>query len=359
VKTNLWACVGLCLAALGAALCCEARADVVVVGQRQWTGAKFQTVQDGRVRFTAGDGTQQAVLIATVSRLEVDLRDDLNRAEQLQSDGKAAEAIPAFEAALRSESRNDLGGFIRYRLMDLYGRSGQLDLAVEMFLDLVKQPDFYVTVKDWRPVNLAVKPKTKEAALTELADGLRQIRTGLASESVGQLREFLETRKTAPAGTVPPASAAAGAKSPRSADQPAEPEEPVETGETTWPGLRLLQQGQYGQALQAANLALGQQDLSREQLADVLYARGVAQWSVARNPAQVLEAGWALARVLVEFPASRRVPECQYYLGLVHQRMGKTAQARQLLQQARQSPAASADLRNRAEKALRDMAEKD
>lgn len=340
------------------------RADSLLVGQRQWANVKIQWVQDGKVRFTASDGTQQAVPIATVSRLQVDLRDDLNRAEQMQFEGKTAEAVSAYEAALRSESRNDLGGFIRYRLMDLYGRSGQLDLAIEMFLDLVKQPDFYTTVKDWRPASLAaVKPKTREAALTELADGLRQIRTGLASESVGQLRDYIQASKSTPAGDAvqAPGAKPSAATSPRPAAGQEDAEEtagPTDTGESIWPGVNTLQRGQYDQALQAANQALGQQDLPRDQLADVLYVRGVAQWFVAKNPAQVLQAGWALARVAVEFPASSRVPECQYYLGLVHQRMGRAAEARRLLQQAQQSAGASTDLRDRAKKALRDMADK-
>ncbi len=161
------------------------------MGQRQWAGVKIQWFQDGKVRFTAADGSQQAVPIPTVTRLQVELRDDLNRAEQLRSEGHLPEAVSAYESALRIENRNDLGSFIRYQLMELYGQGGQLDQAVEMFLDLVKQPDFHGVVKDWRPTG-AAKPKVREAAIVALDEALRQIRTGLASESVSQSARFPE-----------------------------------------------------------------------------------------------------------------------------------------------------------------------
>ncbi len=339
-----------------------AQADTIEVGQRQWTGAKLQWIQDGKIRFTAGDGGQQAVPIPTVTRLEVDLRDDLNHAEQLRLKGQIAEAVSAYEIAFRTENRNDLGGYIRYRLMDLYDRTGQLDRGVEMFLDLVKLPDFYTVASSWRPQNLAaVRPKIRQAALVELDDGLRQIRTGLASESVRELRDYIQASKPTAAGGAEPSSQSSGAPSKLSnpsagtsqaADAPeASPSDAAEP----WPGQQALQAGRYGQALQAANLVLSQPDAPRERLAEALYVRGVSQWHVAKDPARVLEAGWTLARLIIEFPGNPHVAECQYYLGLVHQRVGQIAQARALLQQAQASPAASADLKDKARKALLDM----
>ncbi len=72
----------------------------------------------------------------------------------------------------------------------------------------------------------------------------------------------------------------------------------------------------------------------------------------------MLQAGWALARLVIEFPGSPHVPECQYYLGLVHGKLGQTAQARQLLQQVVQSAGVSADIKDLARKALAGMTEK-
>jgi tetratricopeptide (TPR) repeat protein len=351
----------LAAAILVSTLSGTASADSVLAGGREWAGAKIQWFQDGKVRFSAVDGSQQAVPIVTVTRLQVDLRDDLNRAEQLRVDGKAAEALPAYEAALRTENRNDLGGFIRYRLMGLYGQAGQLDRAVEMFLDLVKQPDFHAVVKDWRPSNMtAVKPKVREAAAAALEGGLRQIRTGLASESVRELRDFIQAAKLPPpgqaAGTSPTAKASASTPSPtqetsRETDGAAEAfvPEPLEEG----PPAKALRAGQYAEALHLANAALTQPDLSHEQLAEALYVRGFAQWQLARDSRQYLQAGWALSRLLVEFPSDRRVPECLYCLGLVHQKLGQAGQARQLLQQAMQS-ATSPELRERVRKALQE-----
>lgn len=342
----------------------SASADSLLVGQRQWPNAKIQWVQDGKVRFTAADGSQQAVPIATVVRLEVDLRDDLNRGEQLRAEGKTAEAVTAYEAALRTESRNDLGGFLRYRLMDLYGRSGQLDRAVEMFLDLVKQPDFYVVAKDWRPQNVAaVRPKVREAAIMQLEDGLRQIKTGLASESVRQLRDFIQASAAGSAaemqGTAPSGAPRTGGQSPAGAGGAADVGGVEEPAQTPWPGLAVLQRGRYEEALRAADRALAQEDLPPDVLADVLYVRGVALWHLAKDRFRVLQAGWALAQLTIEFPTSLHVPECQYYLGLVHDRLGQTGQARQLLQQALQSAGASADVKERARKALAGLPEKD
>jgi tetratricopeptide (TPR) repeat protein len=351
-----------------ALLACNALADSLVVGQRQWPNVKIQWVQDGKVRFTAADGSQQAVPIPTVTRLQVDLRDDLNRGEQLRAEGKTAEAMAAYEAALRIESRNDLGGFLRYRLMDLAGRSGQLDRAVEMFRDLVKQPDFHAVVKDWRPQNVAaVRPKVREAAIAELEDGLRQIKTGLASESVRELRDFIRAHAAAPAGAAAgeaPGPGGVEAPGPGGVESVGDVGAGTDSGpagqmaQTAWPGLAALQRGRYDQALQAADQALAQEGLPRDTLAEALYVRGVALWHLAGDRSRALEAGWALARLLVEFPASPHVPECQYYLGLVHEKLGRTVQARLLLQQALNSAGASADVKERARKALSEMTEK-
>ncbi len=361
-----------CLAAglLAWVLCCSARGDSLLVGQRQWPGAKIQWFQDGKVRFTAADGSQQAVPIPTVTRLQVDLRDDLNRAEQLRFEGHVPEAVAAYESALRTENRNDVGSFIRYRLMDLYGQGGQLDQAVEMFLDLVKQPDFHAVVKDWRPTGAATaRPKVREAAIVALEDALRQIRTGLASESVSQLRDFLKSLPAGQAAAAPrppasppaapaPSGAARGAPAAAAPDAAAEAPEPeafVPELNEPGPALKALQARQYAEALTVANGILVRSDLTREQLAECLYVRGVAQWNLAKDAPGYLQAGWALSRMLVEFPASPRTAEALYYLGLVHQRLGQAAQARQLLQQAAQT-ASSRELRERAQKALRDSA---
>jgi hypothetical protein len=123
------------------------------------------------------------------------------------------------------------------------------------------------------------------------------------------------------------------------------------------PATKALQAGQYADALRIASGVLVQRDLAREQLAEALYVRGVAQWQLAKDPQRYLQAGWALSRLLVEFPADPRVPECLYCLGLVHQKLGQPGQARQLLRQAMQS-AGSSDLRERARKALQEMGNK-
>jgi TolA-binding protein len=133
----------------------------------------------------------------------------------------------------------------------------------------------------------------------------------------------------------------------------------AEVNESAWPGIAVLQRGQYDQALQAANQALAQENLPRDVLADALYVRGVAQWHLAKDRSRVLQAGWALSRLLVEFPNNAHAAECLYYLGLVHQKLDQPSQARQLLLQAQQSPGASADVKDRSRKALLDLGGRD
>ncbi len=161
--------------------------------------------------------------------------------------------------------------------------------------------------------------------------------------------------------TKPPASAgaarsASGATAPAasvstSAGDASEPEVFVPELSEPGPALKALQARQYSEALTAANGTLMRSDLSREQLAECLYVRGVAEWNLAKDGPGYLQAGWALSRMLVEFPAHPRTAEVLYYLGLVHQRLGQVGQARQLLQQAGQM-AGSQELRERARKAL-------
>ncbi len=330
-----------------AAIAAPSWADTITTADRSWTGAKIQWIQDGLVRFTAANRAQEAVPVLKVDLLQVDLREDLNRAEQLRRQGKVAEAIEAYEAALRQESRPDLGGFIRYRLMGLYDRTGQLDRAVEMYLDLVRQPDFHAVVKDWRPQNVGqTKPKVRAAAVAALAEGLRQIRTGLASEYVRQLREHIEAKANEPAGQ----SEATTSTGPAAGESGRDPAMNLAGRARPW-----LDGGQYGKVLDLAGEVLAQAQPPREMLEDALLLRGAALWYRAKDRQTLLQSGWALARLLVEFPGSRHVPECQYYLGLVHQRLGLNDQARQLLDLARQAPVATDGVRQRAQKAYLDL----
>lgn len=324
------------------------RADSVTSGERTWNGAKIQQIQDSKLRFTDQNGAQQAVLIPTVTRLQVDLREDLNRAEDLRAQGKSEEAAKAYEAALRTENRNDLASIIRWRLMDIYGKNGQLDRAVEMYVELAKQPDFLMVVKDWRPGNVAgARQKARDSAVAMLDDALRQTRIGLASEYIRQVREFIVSGK---AGLDTQAAAASASE--------VAGEGPASQGEQgTWRTqvLRMLRRGEYSKALESANKVLAAETMMREQLEDALFVRGVALWGVAKDRDRQLQAGWALARVLVEFPQSEYVPECQYYLGLVHAGLGRPDLAKELLQQAQRSPAAAADVKEKAKKAYLDL----
>lgn len=329
----------------GAGTC--ALADSVTSGERQWSGAKIQQIQDGKLRFTDQNGAQQAVLLLTVTRLQVDLREELNRAEDLRGQGKPEEAVKAYEAALRTENRNDLAGVIRWRLMDLCGRNGQLDRAVEMFVDLAKQPDFLMVVKDWRPFNVAgVRPKVRDAAVAMLDEALRQSRMGLASEYIRQVREFVVAGGAGQAASEPASS---------TAQAPAEGAAESEQGTWRTRSLRMIKRGEYSKALESADKALASEVMPREQLEDALFVRGVALWNVAKDRNRQLQAGWALARVLIEFPGSEYVPECQYCLGLVHAGLGRQDMAMQFLQEAQRNPAASADVKERAKKAYLDI----
>jgi len=342
----------LCISALAilflAGLSSHAHADAVVGGERQWTGAKIQQIQDGRLWFTDQNGARQAVLLTTVQKLQVDLREELNLAEDLRSRGQGEEAVRAYEAALRTESRSDLADLIRWRLMDLYGRSGQLDRAVEMFVDLIKRPDFQQVAKDWRPANLAaVRPKLRDSAIAILDSSLRQIRTGLASEYVRQLRDHI----AAGGATQPDGGPSAASQTPAIASGPAR----ADAGTWIARATGWLKQGEYDRARQAADQLLASQVLPRNQLEDALYVRAVASWHLAKDQDRLLQAGWALSRLIIEFPGSQYYPECQYYLGLVHQRMGRAELARRSFQQAQAHPETSAEIKERARKAYLDI----
>lgn len=323
-------------------------ADSVTSGERQWNGAKVQQIQDGRLRFTDQNGAQQAVLLTTVTKLQVDLRDELNQAEDLRIQGKIDEAAKAYEAALRTENRNDLAGIIRWRLMDIYGRNGQLDRSIEMYVELARQPDFLMVVKDWRPANVtAARSKIRDAAVAMLDDALRQTRMGLASEYIRQTRDYI-------------VAGAAAQQAATTGQAAASEKTPAEGEELTWRtgASRMLKRGQFSQALEAADKLLAAETLPRDQLEDALYVRGVALWNVAKDRDRQLQAGWALARVLIEFPSSEYTPECQYYLGLVHDGLGRPDMAKDLLQAVQRNPAASADVKDRAKKAYLDIAVK-
>lgn len=328
------------------------RADSVTAGGRQWTAAKLKWVQDGKLYFSDANGAQQSVAVGTIERLQVDLRDEFNRAEQLRASGRWDEAMGAYDNALRSETDNILPNLIRWRLMDLCGRTGQLDRAVELFVDLVKQPDYQQVVKDWRPPGVAAaRPKVKASALATLDDALKSVRTGLASEYVRQLREYIaaggSSRPSGQPGIAAPSSNGA---------------EPADTTGGSYAGtwssrtIRMIRAKQYAQALEAADRALAAETLPRDLLTDALFVRGVALWHTARGREQRLQAGWALARVLIEFPGSEHVPECLYYLGLVHRELGRPDMARQLLQQAQAASGASEDIRRQARSALANLA---
>lgn len=335
---------------VAAGLSNDVRADLVAAGDRQWAGAKILQIQDSRLRFTDRNGAQQAVQLLTVTKIQIDLRDELNRAEDLRAEGKFDEATRVYETALRTESRNDLAGLIRWRLMEIYGRTAQLDRAVEMFVDLARQPDFLMVVKEWRPANVAgAKSKVREEALALLDEALRQSRMGLASEYMRQVRDYV-------------AAGGSGQQQPATNDAPLlEPpatEAIAALGRAnTWRdrALQMIKIGQFNQALEAANKVLAADDLPREQLEDAMFVRGAALWGVAKDRPRQLQAGWALARVLIEFPGSEFTPQCQYYLGLVQISLGRKDLAMQWLQQAQSNPLVTEEVKAQAKKAYLDI----
>jgi len=337
-RVRIWLCMAAVSVPAGISW-----ADSIWTQRQRWENCRITWIQDGKLRFQAADRTLQVVPLAAVRRVQVETRDHLNRAEQARLAGRSAEAATAYEAALRSEVRPDLANFIRWRLMHLYGQTGQLDRAVEMYVDLVKQPDFQLLAAKWRPERLEqVRPKVREAALARLRDALRQVRPGLASDAVRRLAEYIQTARTETPSDRPPADRTGA----------------TDAGSLAGRAVKALKAGQYLQALRTADAALARKDLPRRMLADVLFVRGVALWHLADDRAKVLQAGWALARLLIELPSSEHAAACRYYLGLVHQRLGRPETARRLLQQVRADPLASEEWKQRAQRALLNIAEK-
>jgi len=298
------------------ALCVQApvRGDEVWTSYKKWTACRVKWIRDGKVRFRAADGTWQMVPVSAVERMSLDDRQEFNKAEYLRSSGAATSALPLYEQALRREIRPDIANFIRYRLMLLYDSAGMLDKAVEMFADLLRDPDFQVLAMGWRPHRAAkAKPHLRARAISRLETLLRSMRPGLAREAAN---EVLRHIASAPANETAKRFAALSP-----AQRPAE----------------LLRQGNYAAALQAADAVLSA-SRDRRALADALFVRGVALWHVAQDRPQQLLAAIALARYLVEFPDGPRTAECLYYLALLEEKLGRTGSATMLLNRLLATP---------------------
>ncbi len=311
---------------------------VLLTNGLNYEKVRVTNAEDGMVSFRLVSRTLIKSM-AEVDVIAIDGMDDFNRAESLLKEGKAAQAMVAYDTASKS-ARGWQKVLIGYRLMPVYERAGQLDKAVALWLAIADEAK-------GSPGSLAMRPKTlgpPTAAVNDRAialllakakavsdpDYLKAIRTSLVDlyERQGKLSEAQKVAAQLAGQTVPNGNGN-GEKGPATTTNVA-----MTAGTTELRQASLaLKAGQYARTVQFIRPALN--GFVAKDLPEALYLLGSAQAALARKEKDpkaartlLLEGGLNLMRVVASFSASKRAPEALAEVAQVHEQLGNYAAAR-------------------------------
>ncbi len=326
--------------ALASALACG---DEITVKGITYSSAKITGIEDGQLVLEINSGQTVRKPLETVSKVNVTGQDSFNEAEKLTAQGKAAEAVKAYDKAI------DLVGDVDWlkqltairRLGALRQVPDQIDRAVTewlVLLDSTKEARFAVSL---RPAKLAARgskanddaiaalePKEKESPnespalndirglLTELY--LRQGKAEQAKAMSSKMGRITPTTRQTPDGVENP-HAPAGHNA-NLLDVLKAAKEQIDSGAAE-------------QALAALNGSL--QQFTVEELPKALMLMGKAQVAMAKSAQGekarelLVAAGLNFMRVVTFYPTITEVAaEANYLAGKVNLELGNRAAAR-------------------------------
>ncbi|MDY6914009.1 MAG: tetratricopeptide repeat protein [Planctomycetota bacterium] len=324
----------LILAALLTA-CASARADSVTVGKLAYNGVKIIEVSKGTVSFRVRVGTRVTKSLSEVSAVEISKQPRFNLAEKLLLEGKAAEAVEAYDVAAAGMPKAWMKRLVQYRRLQALEKAGQVDRAIEEWLVAVEQGGAAQGVLLLRPARLRPKgDKQNDRAINLLEKRLKGIGDKAVSAAIKELLLMLYKQQGYhDKGGAIAQEISAGLASAESEKSAA----PVDGSGSLTGRIRaaefLLQQGQAAKALKVIQDNLRR--YSPSDLSMALLVAGKAQMALYEKAEPgpqrrklLLSAGLNFMRVVTFFGSLNEAAEALYQAGRVNVELGNPQAAK-------------------------------
>ncbi len=276
----------------------------------------------GKVVFViTGSGNRVSKQVSKIKTLQIDGHDSLNKAEELVGQGKAAEAVKLYDAAVGAGGAEWLEQLIRHRRLQALEQARMTGRATEEWVVIVEESKFSQESLALRPKFFA-KQGSKEngraiailkARLEKLSPGagedyelaLKQLLLELYQHE-GRDKEATGLAKELAAGTAP------DDKGPEKANGDVR----AQLKATAY----LLEQGEAESALEKINANLERYE--HHDLPMALLIAGKAQMALAGKARQreelLLKAGLNFMRVATFFSEAPEAPEALYLAGRIN-----------------------------------------
>ncbi|HUT61682.1 MAG TPA: hypothetical protein VNA25_27910 [Phycisphaerae bacterium] len=292
--------------------------DVTIKKWPVFKGATITEVKAGQITFRPSSGVVNTKPMSDVQSVRVDGSDDLNRAEALVAQGKAAEAVSAYDAALRrARAGTWQARLARYRRLAALEAAGLIDRAAEEWLVVMDESGSSAAAVAMRP-KVADKPSGADRAISRLEVRLKTISSKPYQSAIKGLLLSLYQKQ----GMKDKAEALAAELSGKTVT-------PSATGaRDQLRGLEVrIEQGEAAQAL--AGIRKNIESYGSADLPKALLLAGRAQMALAgkasgdEKRALLIEAGLDLMRVYAYFPRSQEAAESLYLAGQVNASLPK------------------------------------
>jgi tetratricopeptide (TPR) repeat protein len=351
----------LCLALL--ATPCGRADTVVLAGKPPFRNVQILNFKHGRLYFRGVSGEVLKKPLGEVSRFEIDRCPALSSAESLGGTDAGA-AIAAYENGLREAGEPWVQTLIRARLLGAYDRAGHFDDAVVLYIRLApEQPELADACAPRHPAPPGSERnrRAREQLLAAIRSaGPRPVPPTLRTLAL-ELLLFDEVAPL-PRELAPPASQPASGLT----SQPGTPP-PLLFGDDRrrasqplyLPGESFVFTG-VRQALDEADAARATRLLERSR--PYVAKRDSPRWGVLMGrclielgqPARAADELLALVETIDEGPVA---DEALYYVGVAHERMGRTDVAARIYRKLMQQDDLSAKTRELALQGLKRLGE--
>jgi tetratricopeptide (TPR) repeat protein len=323
------------------------RADQIITGEVNYTGAKIVSLEQGQLRFRSADGRLRTAWLDNIGLMILDRGGafaDFNQAERFLASGEPERAVVRYGRALRP-SEAFWSDLIAARLLQACDAAGQLDKATGNFIRLAQSrwagPPaaarlFPKTVPAQRDGKVVRAIDQLDSALRKAPDPPQRVLLELLRYDI--LRQSGDPRAAQAAQRVAVLSIPPSARS-----------EPAYT--ILLEGLREALGGDAeSAALAALNDAI--RDCPESLLPGFLLLKGRTLIRSASTREEIIRACWPLMRVAIHFPKDAGAAEGLYDAAQAVERIGRVDRAIELLEECLGHPRLTPETRRSAETAL-------
>jgi len=332
---------------MGLVAATSVRADQIVMGEFNYTGARIVGMEDGKLRFRSADGALRNVWLDEVQLIFVDRRgifDDFNEAEKFHAAGHSDRAVVRYGRAFRS-AEDFWADVMAVRMVLACDAAGQLDNAV-MNLVRVALGEYAGPAAAARIFPGAIPEKRSNRAQR----AVEQLRRALANETDETRRGLFELLR------YEILSRTGDARAVQAVPRIVELTFPVAV---RTPGVYSIQLRALRESLgvgevepsELAGLNHAIRDCPRAMLPDFLLLKGETLLRTATTHDDLIRAAWPFLRAAIHFRDSPQAPEGLYGAALVLERIGLTDKAVELLAECLAHRRISEQIRTTAEAA--------